>query len=113
MKKMYIGLLGIGLVMLVVLASVCASSGDNNCITSQNTTNGLYKDDPTVGTNVQVSEKVSQSTSNEYIGNSNTKKFHHTECHYESKIKSNHKVYFHTKESAIRAGYKPCKKCRP
>ena len=68
MKKMNIGLLGIGLIMLIVLASGCTSSGDNNSTTSQNTAppvnttiNGLYNNAPSVGTNVQVSGTVFQA----------------------------------------------------
>lgn len=48
-----------------------------------------------------------------YIGNSNTGKFHYASCRWVSKMYDSHKVYFESREEAIDAGYVPCKVCRP
>lgn len=49
----------------------------------------------------------------DYIGNSNTGKFHYADCRWVQKMSENHKVYFESREDAIDAGYVPCKVCRP
>lgn len=49
----------------------------------------------------------------DFIGNSNTHKFHVPSCSYVPKIKSEHMVCFSSASSAIAAGYQPCKKCNP
>lgn len=49
----------------------------------------------------------------DYIGNSNTGKFHYTDCRWVKKMSENHKVYFESREDAIDAGYVPCKVCKP
>jgi len=48
-----------------------------------------------------------------YIGNSNSKIFHTNECKAAAAISSAHAVYFKTKKEAIKAGYTPCRTCRP
>lgn len=50
---------------------------------------------------------------NNYVGNSNTKKFHKPSCSSVADISPEHKVYFSTREQAINAGYVPCKRCNP
>jgi len=46
-----------------------------------------------------------------YIGNKNTKKFHLPTC---SSLPAQHnRVYFKTRDEAIKAGFDPCKICRP
>lgn len=51
--------------------------------------------------------------SSDYIGNSNTGKFHYASCRYVNRMNEEHKVYFDTREDAIDAGHVPCKVCRP
>lgn len=48
-----------------------------------------------------------------YIGNSNTGKFHYPSCYWVSRMSENHKVYFDSREEAINSGYVPCKVCKP
>jgi competence protein ComEC len=46
-----------------------------------------------------------------YIGNTNSHIFHRPSCH--SLPSEKNRVYFKTREEAIKAGYKPCKRCNP
>lgn len=48
-----------------------------------------------------------------YVGNSNSKKFHFPSCSSVPTISPEHVVYFTTRDEAISAGYVPCKKCNP
>ena len=48
-----------------------------------------------------------------YIGNSNTHRFHYPDCSSISKMNPNHKVYIDSREQAINEGYIPCKRCNP
>lgn len=48
-----------------------------------------------------------------YIGNSNTGKFHYSNCRWVSKMSPGHKVHFDSRQDAVNAGYVPCKVCRP
>lgn len=49
----------------------------------------------------------------EYVGNSNSHKFHYTSCRYASKISPSHRVPFASRDAAIAARYAPCKVCDP
>lgn len=49
----------------------------------------------------------------QYIGNSNTKKFHYPSCRSVKDIKDSNKVYFYSRDEAINAGYSPCGICKP
>lgn len=48
-----------------------------------------------------------------YIGNSNTGKFHYADCSSVDKMNPAHKVGFNTRDEAVNAGYIPCKRCKP
>ena len=48
-----------------------------------------------------------------YVGNANSKKFHHADCNYAAKMNPNNRVAFNTRDEAIAAGYVPCKRCNP
>jgi len=48
-----------------------------------------------------------------YIGNKNSKKFHHYFCGSVGNMKEKNKVFFLSREDAIEAGYVPCKRCKP
>ncbi|MEO0097264.1 MAG: Ada metal-binding domain-containing protein [candidate division WOR-3 bacterium] len=48
-----------------------------------------------------------------YIGNSKTLKFHQSDCQWAKKINPANKVYFNSKEEALKKGYQPCKICNP
>ena len=51
--------------------------------------------------------------SGSYIGNSNSMKFHASDCRYGLKVSDSNKVTFDSREDAINQGYKPCKVCNP
>lgn len=48
-----------------------------------------------------------------YVGNSNSKKFHHPTCSAAAKIRPANKVALNSREDAVRRGYVPCKICKP
>ena len=57
---------------------------------------------------------VPQSDAQQYILNTNTKKFHIPGCGSVAKMKEKNKqVFYGTREEAIAAGYDPCGKCHP
>lgn len=51
------------------------------------------------------------ATSGQYIGNKNSHKFHLPTCRHLPDEKN--RIYFKTKDEAIKAGYTPCKVCNP
>ena len=62
-----------------------------------------------------VKQAASQQTSTEsYILNTNTKKFHRPSCSSVKQMKeSNKKSSSESRDALIAAGYDPCKKCNP
>jgi len=48
-----------------------------------------------------------------YIGNRNSKKFHHHWCSSVDQMNEGNKVCFQTRDQAIAEGYVPCKRCNP
>lgn len=48
-----------------------------------------------------------------YIGNRNSLRFHRPRCRSAQTMKAEHIVYFDSRESALLAGYAPCRNCRP
>ncbi len=48
-----------------------------------------------------------------YIGNSNSKVFHKTDCASASKLKTENRVSFKSREEAVSGGYKACGRCKP
>ncbi|NSW84098.1 MAG: thermonuclease family protein [Syntrophothermus sp.] len=53
------------------------------------------------------------SGTGKYIGNSSSKKFHLPTCEWAQKISLKNRIEFTTREEAVKAGYEPCKVCRP
>ena len=49
----------------------------------------------------------------DYIGNSNTGKFHYADCRWVKKMSETHKIYFESREDVIDVDYVPCKVCKP
>lgn len=49
----------------------------------------------------------------EYWASKQSNKFHYPSCTHAKKIKPENKVIFETKETALKAGYSPCKVCKP
>ena len=64
-------------------------------------------------TTVHYSEIALADGDCDYIGNSNTHKFHVPGCSWVPKIDPEHVVCFSSASKAISAGYDPCKKCHP
>ncbi len=52
-------------------------------------------------------------TTNSYIGNKNSKKFHRSTCDGAKDMNKKNKVIFFSREEAILKGYSPCKTCNP
>lgn len=48
-----------------------------------------------------------------YIGNSNSRIFHHSWCASVRKMKDYNKVGFGSRDEAVNCGYRPCKNCNP
>lgn len=57
--------------------------------------------------------KISGDDSGSYIGNSNSMKFHDSDCRYGLKVSDVNRVTFDSRSDAINSGYKPCKVCDP
>ncbi|MBQ2654543.1 MAG: thermonuclease family protein [Methanobrevibacter sp.] len=51
--------------------------------------------------------------SGNYIGNSNSGKFHKSTCKWGQKTAEHNRVYFNNRNEAISQGYVPCKVCNP
>lgn len=49
----------------------------------------------------------------EFVGNTDSKIFHKADCQKGSKLKANHKKVFASKAEAEKAGFRPCKICKP
>jgi hypothetical protein len=49
----------------------------------------------------------------EFLGSRHSNKYHYPSCRWAQKIKPANLVRFETPEAAIKAGYVPCKVCRP
>jgi hypothetical protein len=52
-------------------------------------------------------------TSDSYVGNSNSGKFHAPGCGDVNKMKPANKVYFSSRDEAVSCGYSPCGHCNP
>ena len=63
--------------------------------------------------NTYIHSNSDNDDNGNYIGNSNTGKFHKTTCKWGQKISSNNKVTFNSRNDAISQGYQACKVCNP
>jgi len=48
-----------------------------------------------------------------YIGNQNTKKFHHSSCSSVKDMAEHNKIGFKERSDAVASGYSPCGRCKP
>lgn len=48
-----------------------------------------------------------------YVGSKNSNRFHRPDCKWAKRIKPDNRVWFDTREKALKAGYSPCKVCKP
>lgn len=58
-------------------------------------------------------QSTASSSSANYIGNSNSFKFHKASCREVSRMSENNKVFFNSRDDAINGGYVGCKICNP
>jgi hypothetical protein len=49
----------------------------------------------------------------EYIGNSNSYKFHEPDCSSVDAMNESNKVFLKSRQEAIDKGFEPCKRCNP
>jgi len=61
----------------------------------------------------QKKRSTTATTKYKYVASKNSRVFHYIWCPYAQKIKPSNRVYFKTREEAIRSGRRPCKKCKP
>lgn len=61
----------------------------------------------------QQSEEKDKTESKFYIGNIRSKIFHNPECSSVKNMSDENKVFFYSREAAVEAGFRPCKKCNP
>lgn len=78
---------------------VCSTDGQNILF------NGVSTQTETADT------PVAAETTETYIGNKNSKKFHTEDC--SALPAENNRVYFENREEAISLGYQPCGSCKP
>ena len=86
-----------------------------NYATGDSSASGTNKTEVTEQATQAVTQVASQQTSTEsYILNTNTKKFHRPSCSSVKQMKeSNKKSSSESRDALIAAGYDPCKKCNP
>ncbi len=64
--------------------------------------------------NASTGSDATSSTNEDYVLNTNTKKFHYPSCSSVSKMKDKNKELFTgSREEVIQRGYEPCKNCNP
>ena len=58
-------------------------------------------------------DELEADTQEEYVLNTNTKKFHLKSCQSVAQIKEENKQYGTDRDEILREGYTPCKQCDP
>lgn len=56
---------------------------------------------------------IPSAFSSEFWASKNSNKYHYPDCRWAQKIKPNNLIKFNSPEAATKAGYIPCKVCRP
>lgn len=56
---------------------------------------------------------TSLALSADFWASKNSNKYHYPDCRWAKKIKPNNLVVFKSSEDAVKAGYIPCKICKP
>lgn len=62
---------------------------------------------------VAVPTAYAQDQEYAYVGSSKSNKYHRPSCTWANRIKPSNLVGFSSKEEAAKAGYIPCKVCKP
>ncbi len=57
--------------------------------------------------------KTTSPENAKYVGNRNSRIFHRLDCYHVKRTKETNKVYFADRKKAIKAGFRPCKICKP
>lgn len=96
---------------------------ESNIQTNNNTTSNIETvndtssqniENPITNSNQYQEDKAVPDTSESFILNTNTKKFHLPNCKHASTIKdSNKHISYSSREALINQGYTPCKSCNP
>jgi methylphosphotriester-DNA--protein-cysteine methyltransferase len=73
---------------------------------------GTYFDGNSTLTAVQDVQKVRNSTMM-FVASKESNLFHKSTCQYVKQILEKNRVYFMTREEAIKAGKSPCSVCKP
>ncbi|MGB9903488.1 MAG: Ada metal-binding domain-containing protein [Desulfotomaculales bacterium] len=58
-------------------------------------------------------EPSQPSQSKKFVGSINSNVYHYSSCQWAKKISPKNQIWFSSPEEAKKAGYKPCKVCRP
>ena len=86
-----------------------ANEDSDENVTEQNPQSNESKD--VIKQNQDDSEKDKEYN---YIGNSNTMKFHRPNCISIDQMNESNKVYLNgSRDDAVSRGYKPCERCKP
>jgi methylphosphotriester-DNA--protein-cysteine methyltransferase len=56
---------------------------------------------------------MSLSADFKYVGSAKSNKYHYPDCKWAKKISPKNLVTFKTAQEAVKAGYVPCKVCKP
>lgn len=56
---------------------------------------------------------IAMAADYKYVGSKKSDKYHYPDCKWAKKIKPENLVTFKSAEEALKAGYVPCKVCRP
>ena len=81
-------------------------------IDSEKVTKRYEEEFQNLWTGPRIITKVSLKNA-KYVGNRNSKVFHHLDCYCVKRMKETNKIYFANKEKAIKLGFRPCKICKP
>ena len=60
-----------------------------------------------------ASEQGQKEPERKFVGSKNSNKFHNPSCTWAQRIKPENRVYFASVAEAEKAGYVPCKICKP
>lgn len=83
-------------------------------ISSDDITNAPKEQSPNQNKNAKNSSDTDIQKEYNYIGNSNTLKFHKPNCISIEQMNESNEVYLNgSRDDAISKGYKPCKRCKP
>lgn len=95
--------------------TVNINNGKTDVVTNQDSQSGLNLDFESANNssdNVNIDNSTSQLEAT-YVGNKNSKIFHLADCSSAEKMSEENKVYFNSRDDAVKEDYTPCKSCNP